>query len=231
MMSFAIQWENRTLSLSLSSLAIAHIYCVILTYIWLYIYSVFVFSGAELLAVNADGNMPYDICEDDDTLDYIESEMAKRGQWASEEALEKICVLLGGKPSRIAWLWCFMVSNERAKLRRRIGQKLPLLFLAAWAQPYFVLYHYAFISSADCILPMRRDHLRFGPIAWHLIESADASFTVVKGFLRGWGQGTGLLNMGHQCFLGRKAEVTFPGDWKTLAQELSMNDAFCGLSC
>ena len=37
-------------------------------------------SGAELLAVNADGNMPYDICEDDSTLDYIESEMAKRGE-------------------------------------------------------------------------------------------------------------------------------------------------------
>lgn len=36
-------------------------------------------SGAELLAVNADGNMPYDICEDEVTLDYIETEMAKRG--------------------------------------------------------------------------------------------------------------------------------------------------------
>ncbi|KAK2155473.1 hypothetical protein LSH36_239g02023 [Paralvinella palmiformis] len=35
-------------------------------------------NGAELLAVNADGNMPYDICEDEVTLDYIESEMAKR---------------------------------------------------------------------------------------------------------------------------------------------------------
>ena len=35
--------------------------------------------GADLLAVNADGNMPYDICEDEVTLDYIESEMAKRG--------------------------------------------------------------------------------------------------------------------------------------------------------
>lgn len=35
--------------------------------------------GADLLAVNADGNMPYDICEDETTLDYIESEMAKRG--------------------------------------------------------------------------------------------------------------------------------------------------------
>lgn len=29
--------------------------------------------------MNADGNMPYDICEDDATLDYIESEMARRG--------------------------------------------------------------------------------------------------------------------------------------------------------
>ncbi|XP_076470396.1 uncharacterized protein LOC143300534 isoform X2 [Babylonia areolata] len=35
--------------------------------------------GAELLAVNADGNMPYDICEDEITLDHIETEMAKRG--------------------------------------------------------------------------------------------------------------------------------------------------------
>lgn len=29
--------------------------------------------------MNADGNMPYDICEDDATLDYIEGEMARRG--------------------------------------------------------------------------------------------------------------------------------------------------------
>lgn len=36
-------------------------------------------KGAELLGVNADGNMPYDICEDEVTLDYIETEMAKRG--------------------------------------------------------------------------------------------------------------------------------------------------------
>lgn len=35
--------------------------------------------GADLLAVNADGNMPYDICEDETTLDYIENEMSKRG--------------------------------------------------------------------------------------------------------------------------------------------------------
>jgi protein phosphatase 1 regulatory subunit 16A len=31
------------------------------------------------LAVNADGNMPYDICDDEQTLDLIESQMAERG--------------------------------------------------------------------------------------------------------------------------------------------------------
>ena len=36
-------------------------------------------NGASLLAVNGDGNMPYDICEDETTLSYIENEMAKRG--------------------------------------------------------------------------------------------------------------------------------------------------------
>ncbi|XP_067825234.1 protein phosphatase 1 regulatory subunit 16A [Heptranchias perlo] len=35
--------------------------------------------GANLLAVNADGNMPYDLCEDDVTLDYIENAMAQQG--------------------------------------------------------------------------------------------------------------------------------------------------------
>lgn len=35
--------------------------------------------GANLLAVNADGNMPYDICEDETALDFIEGEMARRG--------------------------------------------------------------------------------------------------------------------------------------------------------
>ena len=29
--------------------------------------------------MNADGNMPYDICDDEEALDYIEAEMSKRG--------------------------------------------------------------------------------------------------------------------------------------------------------
>ncbi|XP_020349944.1 protein phosphatase 1 regulatory subunit 16A-like [Oncorhynchus kisutch] len=36
-------------------------------------------SGAEMLAVNADGNMPYDLCEDEATLELLEMVMAEQG--------------------------------------------------------------------------------------------------------------------------------------------------------
>lgn len=36
-------------------------------------------AKADLLAVNTDGNMPYDICDHELCLEYIESEMAARG--------------------------------------------------------------------------------------------------------------------------------------------------------
>lgn len=39
-------------------------------------------SGANLLAVNADGNMPYDLCEDEATLELLEMVMAEQGQCA-----------------------------------------------------------------------------------------------------------------------------------------------------
>lgn len=39
-------------------------------------------SGAELLAVNTDGNMPYDLCEDEQTLDCLETAMANHGACA-----------------------------------------------------------------------------------------------------------------------------------------------------
>ncbi|XP_033110034.1 protein phosphatase 1 regulatory subunit 16A-like [Anneissia japonica] len=45
-------------------------------------------QGADLLAINSDGNMPYDICEDDTTLDYIEGQMAKRG--ISQEQIDDL---------------------------------------------------------------------------------------------------------------------------------------------
>ncbi|XP_067416210.1 protein phosphatase 1 regulatory subunit 16A isoform X2 [Emydura macquarii macquarii] len=43
--------------------------------------------GANLLAVNTDGNMPYDLCEDDVTLDYIETVMADQG--ITQETIEE----------------------------------------------------------------------------------------------------------------------------------------------
>lgn len=36
-------------------------------------------NGAELLALNADGNMPYDICDEEVTLDFIETQMDRVG--------------------------------------------------------------------------------------------------------------------------------------------------------
>ncbi|XP_030631508.1 protein phosphatase 1 regulatory subunit 16A [Chanos chanos] len=36
-------------------------------------------AGADLLAVNADGNMPYDLCEDEATLELIEMVMSEQG--------------------------------------------------------------------------------------------------------------------------------------------------------
>ncbi|KAM9304465.1 protein phosphatase 1 regulatory subunit 16A [Morus bassanus] len=44
-------------------------------------------SGADLLAVNSDGNMPYDLCEDEVTLDRIEAAMAERG--ITQEKIEE----------------------------------------------------------------------------------------------------------------------------------------------
>lgn len=45
----------------------------------LHLVKILVSNHANLLAVNADGNMPYDICEDEATLDFIEGEMAQQG--------------------------------------------------------------------------------------------------------------------------------------------------------
>uniref|UniRef100_A0A8U8CED1 Uncharacterized protein n=1 Tax=Geospiza parvula TaxID=87175 RepID=A0A8U8CED1_GEOPR len=43
--------------------------------------------GADLLAVNSDGNMPYDLCEDEATLDCLESAMARQG--ITQERIEE----------------------------------------------------------------------------------------------------------------------------------------------
>ncbi|XP_075561942.1 LOW QUALITY PROTEIN: protein phosphatase 1 regulatory subunit 16A [Pelecanus crispus] len=44
-------------------------------------------GGADLLAVNSDGNMPYDLCEDEVTLDCIETAMAEQG--ITQEKIEE----------------------------------------------------------------------------------------------------------------------------------------------
>ncbi|XP_061297145.1 protein phosphatase 1 regulatory subunit 16A-like [Pezoporus flaviventris] len=43
--------------------------------------------GADLLALNSDGNMPYDLCEDEATLDCLESAMAAQG--ITQEKIEE----------------------------------------------------------------------------------------------------------------------------------------------
>eukprot|EP00070_Physeter_catodon_P049380 XP_028356274.1 protein phosphatase 1 regulatory subunit 16A isoform X2 [Physeter catodon] len=44
-------------------------------------------SGADLLAVNMDGNMPYDLCEDEPTLGCLETAMASRG--ITQDSIER----------------------------------------------------------------------------------------------------------------------------------------------
>lgn len=48
---------------------------------------ILVSHGAELLALNADGNMPYDICDDEVTLDFIETQMDRIG--ITQEMIDK----------------------------------------------------------------------------------------------------------------------------------------------
>uniref|UniRef100_A0A8C3YU63 Protein phosphatase 1 regulatory subunit 16A n=1 Tax=Catagonus wagneri TaxID=51154 RepID=A0A8C3YU63_9CETA len=45
----------------------------------LHLVELLIARGADLLAVNTDGNMPYDLCEDEPTLDRLETAMASRG--------------------------------------------------------------------------------------------------------------------------------------------------------
>ncbi|XP_072918141.1 protein phosphatase 1 regulatory inhibitor subunit 16B-like [Hemitrygon akajei] len=44
--------------------------------------------GADLLALNADGNMPYDLCDDDQTLELIETAMVNQG--ITQEKIDQI---------------------------------------------------------------------------------------------------------------------------------------------
>ncbi|XP_029058046.1 protein phosphatase 1 regulatory subunit 16A isoform X2 [Monodon monoceros] len=46
----------------------------------LHLVELLIAGGADLLAVNTDGNMPYDLCEDEQTLDCLETAMASHGE-------------------------------------------------------------------------------------------------------------------------------------------------------
>lgn len=82
-------------------------------------------QGADLLAVNSDGNMPYDLCEDDPTLDIIEMAMANRG--ITQEMINEMRVAVEKR----------MISDIQELLQSRQGlsktdeQGVTLLHIAA----------------------------------------------------------------------------------------------------
>lgn len=79
------------------------------------------YSNADLLAVNADGNMPYDICEDEATLDFVENEMAKRGGFMFPICplhlfnYNVICALLITFIKEPVSFWWIMMREDSAK--------------------------------------------------------------------------------------------------------------------
>ncbi|XP_071092312.1 protein phosphatase 1 regulatory subunit 16A-like isoform X1 [Haliotis cracherodii] len=81
--------------------------------------------GAELLAVNADGNMPYDICEDEETLDYIETQMSMRG--ITQEQIDE--TRLATEKRMLDDLKA--AGNERRALEHRLDDGVTPLHIAA----------------------------------------------------------------------------------------------------
>ncbi|XP_007893245.2 protein phosphatase 1 regulatory subunit 16A [Callorhinchus milii] len=105
-------------------------------------------QGANLLAVNADGNMPYDLCEDDVTLDYIENAMAEQG--ITQEKIDN------SREATERW----MIEDVRklvesgADINGQDGQGMSLLHITA-ANGYIeaaelLLTHRARVDLKDC---------------------------------------------------------------------------------
>ena len=85
-----------------------HGYCTFMrSLLILIIYLLVVRSGADLLAVNSDGNMPYDLCEDDPTLDIIETSMANRGRVRMFVEKQNYTHIL---------FWCYRFRSVRTSL-------------------------------------------------------------------------------------------------------------------
>ncbi|XP_041376954.1 protein phosphatase 1 regulatory subunit 16A-like isoform X2 [Gigantopelta aegis] len=112
---------------------------------------------AELLAVNADGNMPYDICEDEETLDYIETEMSKRGitQEEIDETRLQIEKLMLNDLKKVA--------KDRKALEKKDENGVTPLHIAA-ANGYLEVGH--FLLSNRCSVSPRDDD------SWQPIHAA-----------------------------------------------------------
>uniref|UniRef100_A0A8C0BV28 Protein phosphatase 1 regulatory subunit 16A n=1 Tax=Buteo japonicus TaxID=224669 RepID=A0A8C0BV28_9AVES len=97
-------------------------------------------SGADLLAVNSDGNMPYDLCEDDMTLDCIETAMAEQGELRRAGAVPANWGRLWGEGRNPAGRWAgpgvpppSLFSHRQVSPRRR-SRRLAPPPSAAWCR-------------------------------------------------------------------------------------------------
>ncbi|XP_070604564.1 LOW QUALITY PROTEIN: protein phosphatase 1 regulatory subunit 16A [Erythrolamprus reginae] len=113
----------------------------------LHLVELLVQRGANLLAVNSDGNMPYDLCEDEPTLDYLEVAMAERDitQATIEEARSAVEGTMVKDIQRLV--------KEGADLDTPLDHKATLLHIAS-ANGYLeaaelLIEHQASLSARD----------------------------------------------------------------------------------
>lgn len=104
--------------------------------------------NANLLAVNSDGNMPYDLCEDDVTLDHIETAMAEQG--ITQERIEESRAATERK--MVADIQQLVESGSEVNAQDESGTSL--LHIAA-ANGYLeaaelLLDHKAALNARDC---------------------------------------------------------------------------------